>query len=100
MSEIEGKKEITYLHPKLEPILNETYGIIVYQEQVMRITSDLGGFSLAESDIMRRIMGKKKKEEMDKKAIENKEKNKEENRKNKVLNNIDKTHAYFEDFGA
>ncbi len=60
-----GQKEITYLHPKLEPILKETYGIIVYQEQVMRITSDLGGFSLAESDIMRRIMGKKKKEEME-----------------------------------
>jgi len=60
-----GRKEITYLHPKLEPILRETYGIIVYQEQVMRITSDLGGFSLAEADIMRRIMGKKKKEEME-----------------------------------
>jgi DNA polymerase-3 subunit alpha len=59
-----GIKEITYLHPKLEPILRETYGIIVYQEQVMRITSDLGGFTLAEADIMRRIMGKKKKEEM------------------------------------
>jgi DNA polymerase-3 subunit alpha len=59
-----GRKNITYSHPKLEPILKETYGIIVYQEQVMRITSDLGGFSLAESDIMRRIMGKKKKEEM------------------------------------
>ena len=59
-----GVKEITYLHEKLEPILRETYGIIVYQEQVMRITSELGGFSLAEADIMRRIMGKKKKEEM------------------------------------
>ncbi|TFG94527.1 MAG: DNA polymerase III subunit alpha [Calditrichales bacterium] len=59
-----GIKEIVYLHPKLEPILNETYGIIVYQEQVMRITSDLGGFTLAEADIMRRIMGKKKQEEM------------------------------------
>ena len=41
-----GRKDITYLHPKLEPILNETYGIIVYQEQVMRITSELGGFTL------------------------------------------------------
>jgi DNA polymerase-3 subunit alpha len=60
-----GQKEITYLHPKLEPILSETYGIIVYQEQVMRITSALGGFSLAESDLMRRIMGKKKKKEME-----------------------------------
>jgi len=60
-----GRKEITYSHPKLEPILKETYGIIVYQEQVMRITSELGGFTLAESDIMRRIMGKKKTEEME-----------------------------------
>jgi len=59
-----GEKEITYLHEKLEPILQETYGIIVYQEQVMRITSELGGFTLAEADLMRRIMGKKKKEEM------------------------------------
>jgi DNA polymerase III subunit alpha len=59
-----GKQQFEYLHPKLEPILNETYGIIVYQEQVMRISSELGGFTLAEADIMRRIMGKKKKEEM------------------------------------
>jgi DNA polymerase-3 subunit alpha len=59
-----GRKEIVYLHPKLEPILKETYGIIVYQEQVMRISSDLGGFSLAEADSMRRIMGKKKIEAM------------------------------------
>ena len=59
-----GEKEIIYLHPKLEHVLKETYGIIVYQEQVMRITSELGGFSLAEADIMRRIMGKKKKKEM------------------------------------
>lgn len=59
-----GEKKITYLHSKLEPVLRETYGIIVYQEQVMRITSELGGFSLAESDIMRRIMGKKKTKEM------------------------------------
>lgn len=59
-----GKQQFEYLHPKLEPILKETYGIIVYQEQVMRISSELGGFTLAEADIMRRIMGKKKKEEM------------------------------------
>lgn len=60
----QGKQKFKYLHPKLEPILKETYGIIVYQEQVMRISSELGGFTLAEADIMRRIMGKKKKEEM------------------------------------
>jgi DNA polymerase-3 subunit alpha len=59
-----GRKEIKYPHPKLEPILKETYGIIVYQEQVMRIASDLGGFSLAQADLMRRAMGKKKKEVM------------------------------------
>jgi DNA polymerase-3 subunit alpha len=45
----------------LEPILQETYGIIVYQEQVMQIAHDVAGFSLAEADIMRRAMGKKKK---------------------------------------
>ncbi len=59
-----GVNQIIYEHPSLEPILEETYGIIVYQEQVMRITSELGGFSLAEADIMRRIMGKKKLAEM------------------------------------
>ncbi len=54
-----GRKKIEYLHPKLEPILEETYGIIVYQEQVMRIASELAGFNLAEADLMRRAMGKK-----------------------------------------
>ncbi|MBI44851.1 MAG: DNA polymerase III subunit alpha [Candidatus Marinimicrobia bacterium] len=56
-----GKSPIVYIHQTLEPILKETYGIIVYQEQVMQISSEIGGFSLAESDIMRRAMGKKKK---------------------------------------
>ncbi len=54
-----GKKDISYLHPKLEPILEETYGIIVYQEQVMQIANEIAGYSLAEADIMRRAMGKK-----------------------------------------
>jgi len=57
--------EITYLHPKLEPILEPTYGIIVYQEQVMQIARDLAGYSLGRADILRRAMGKKKKEIMD-----------------------------------
>jgi DNA polymerase-3 subunit alpha len=68
-----GNEKIDYLHPKLEPILNETYGTIVYQEQVMRIASDLAGFSLAKADILRRAMGKKKKSEMEKMHIEFKE---------------------------
>ncbi len=57
-----GQKKITYLHPKLEPILKDTYGVILYQEQVMRIASDLAGFSLGEADLLRRAMGKKKPE--------------------------------------
>lgn len=57
-----GIKKTKYLHPKLEPILKDTYGVILYQEQVMRIASDLAGFSLGEADILRRAMGKKKPE--------------------------------------
>ncbi|MCX7983355.1 MAG: DNA polymerase III subunit alpha [Bacteroidetes bacterium] len=57
----EGRQPITYLHPKLEPILKETYGIIVYQEQVMRIASEIAGMSLAQADLLRRAMGKKDK---------------------------------------
>lgn len=56
-----GQQKITYLHPNLEPILKETYGVIVYQEQVMKIASEIAGFSLAKADIMRRAMGKKDK---------------------------------------
>ena len=55
-----GRKKITYLHPALEPILKETYGIIVYQEQVMQIANAIAGFTLAQADILRRAMGKKK----------------------------------------
>lgn len=54
-----GRKQITYLHPLLEKSLSNTYGIIVYQEQVMRITQDVGGFTLAQADIARKAMGKK-----------------------------------------
>ena len=53
------KKTIEYLHPKLKPILEETYGICVYQEEVMRIARDLAGFSLSEADILRKAIGKK-----------------------------------------
>lgn len=54
-----GQQRIEYMHPKLEAILKETYGVIVYQEQVMKIASEIAGFSLAKADIMRRAMGKK-----------------------------------------
>ena len=59
-----GRQKISYLFPELEPILQETYGVIVYQEQVMKIASAIAGYSLGESDILRRAMGKKKAEEM------------------------------------
>ncbi|MFA5145148.1 MAG: DNA polymerase III subunit alpha [Candidatus Omnitrophota bacterium] len=57
---------IKYEHPKLEPILKETYGIMVYQEQIMQIASSLAGFSLAQADILRKAMGKKIPEVMEK----------------------------------
>jgi DNA polymerase III subunit alpha len=56
----QGRKEIKYLHPLLEPVLKETYGVIVYQEQVMKIANVLAGFSLGAADELRRAMGKKK----------------------------------------
>jgi DNA polymerase-3 subunit alpha len=60
-----GRKKITYEDPRLEPILEETYGVILYQEQVMRIASELAGFTLGQADILRRAMGKKKKDVME-----------------------------------
>jgi DNA polymerase-3 subunit alpha len=60
-----GRKKIAYEHPMLEPILRETYGVILYQEQVMQIASDLAGFTLGQADILRRAMGKKKKSVME-----------------------------------
>jgi len=61
-----GREEIHYLHPRLEPIMAQTYGIGIYQEQMMRIARDLAGFSLAEADILRKAIGKKIKELLDK----------------------------------
>src|SRR5579884_1917351 len=59
-----GQERTDYLHPKLEPILKATYGIITYQEQVQQIARDLAGYSLGKADILRRAMGKKDKKEM------------------------------------
>ena len=61
-----GREAIDVAHVKLKPILAETYGIMVYQEQIMRIAQDLAGYSLGEADLLRRAMGKKKKSEMEK----------------------------------
>jgi len=54
-----GQKKLKYLHPKLEPILKKTYGVAIYQEQVMQMARDLAGFSMGEADVLRKAMGKK-----------------------------------------
>jgi DNA polymerase-3 subunit alpha len=59
-----GRQRVSYPHPKLEGILKDTYGVIVYQEQVMQIAQILGGYSLGRADLLRRAMGKKKAEVM------------------------------------
>jgi DNA polymerase-3 subunit alpha len=60
-----GDEEPDYIHPKIEHILKETFGVIIYQEQVMQIARELSGYSLGEADLLRRAMGKKIKAEMD-----------------------------------
>ncbi len=59
-----GRAEVAYPHPDLEPILKPTYGVILYQEQVMQIAQVLAGYTLGGADLLRRAMGKKKAEEM------------------------------------
>lgn len=59
-----GREKVSYPHPALEPVLKDTYGVIVYQEQVMQISQVLGGYTLGRADLLRRAMGKKKAEVM------------------------------------
>ena len=61
-----GKTKVSYLHPLLKPVLEDTYGVILYQEQVMRIAKDLAGFTLGEADNLRKAMGKKQPEYIEK----------------------------------
>ncbi|MCK9445284.1 DNA polymerase III subunit alpha [bacterium] len=74
------RKEVRYLHPLLKPILETTYGIPVYQEQIMRIAQDLAGFTLAEADILRKAIGKK----IEKLLMEQKDKFVDGMKKNKI----------------
>ena len=64
-----GREKPDYIHPKLEPILKATYGVITYQEQVMQIARDLAGYSMGEADLLRRAMGKKIRSEMEKQRV-------------------------------
>lgn len=61
-----GREKVVYQHPLLEPILQETYGTLCYQEQIMKMAQDLAGYSLGQADLLRRAMGKKKVSEMQK----------------------------------
>jgi DNA polymerase III subunit alpha len=61
-----GREKVEYQHPLLEPILEETYGTLCYQEQIMKMAQDLAGYSLGQADLLRRAMGKKKVSEMEK----------------------------------
>ncbi|MFC4321068.1 DNA polymerase III subunit alpha [Litchfieldia salsa] len=63
------KEDVIYPHPDLEPILKQTYGVIVYQEQIMQIASMMAGFSLGEADLLRRAVSKKKKEVLDQERV-------------------------------
>ncbi|GGJ72543.1 DNA polymerase-3 subunit alpha [Anoxybacillus voinovskiensis] len=62
-----GEEAVTYLHEDLKPILQSTYGVLIYQEQIMHIAAKMAGFSLGEADLLRRAVGKKKKEILDEK---------------------------------
>ena len=81
-------KKIDYEHPLLEPILSETYGLILYQEQVMEISRSLGGYTLGEADLLRRAMGKKKKDEMEQHRKQFIEGAKNKNISNTIANSI------------
>lgn len=80
-----GEEAVTYLHPRLEPILGNTYGVGIYQEQMMRIARDLAGFTLAEADTLRKAIGKKIKSLLDEQQ--------EKITKGLIANNINKKTA-------
>jgi len=94
-----GRQEIKYTFPELEPVLAETYGVIVYQEQVMKIASVIGGYSLGEADILRRAMGKKKADEMAKQEKIFVERAKSRNFDEKKAKEIFDLMAYFAGYG-
>ncbi|MBF0252369.1 MAG: DNA polymerase III subunit alpha [Candidatus Omnitrophica bacterium] len=94
-----GEIEVKYDHPILEPTLKETYGIIIYQEQVMKIVSDLAGFSLAEADNVRKVMSKKKPEAMAKLRVKFFEGTDEKNIKREAAEKIFDQIEYFAGYG-
>jgi DNA polymerase-3 subunit alpha len=94
-----GRQNISYIFKELEPILQETYGVIVYQEQVMKIASAVAGYSLGEADILRRAMGKKKAEVMEEQRKIFLEKAKEQHFDDKKSGELFDLMAYFAGYG-
>ncbi len=94
-----GQEEPDYMHPLLEPVLKETYGIIVYQEQVMEIARVLSGFSLGEADMLRRAMGKKIRSEMAKQKTRFLEGARERDLDPNLMDDIFEKVAKFADYG-
>lgn len=94
-----GEENISYLHPMLQPILEPTYGVMVYQEQVMQIAQTLGGYTLGAADLLRRAMGKKIKKEMDAQRELFVEGAKKNNINNKIANQIFDLMAKFAGYG-
>jgi DNA polymerase III subunit alpha len=95
-----GENEVTYPHPMLEEILKPTYGIMVYQEQIMQIAQKMGGYSLGEADLLRRAMGKKKPQEMEKqKAIFINRAVEKNNVDRKIAEDVFKKMEFFADYG-
>jgi len=94
-----GRQKITYIFPELTPILEETYGVIVYQEQVIKIASTIAGYSLGEADILRRAMGKKKAEVMAEQKIIFLEKSKKQNFNEAKAGELFDLMAYFAGYG-
>ncbi len=70
IARMHGEKVVTYHHPDLEPILQDTYGIVVYQEQIIRIAAELAGYSPGEADMIRKAVAKKKQDLMDKHRVQ------------------------------
>jgi len=94
-----GRKKVNYFHPVVEPILKETYGVIIYQEQVIKIANVLAGFSLGEGDVLRKAMGKKNEALMKKKKVDfikgaNKLHNIPEKKAEEIFTLIDKFAGY------
>lgn len=93
-----GKQQITYELPQLEPILKETYGIILYQEQVMQIANAIGGYTMSQADTLRKVMGKKKVADMEKekpKFLEGAKKQKiDENKAKTIWDQMEKFAEY------